>query len=339
MKAIISSLIRCAALVAFALSIHHAKAAVTGPYTADANTLHLWHLDELTAPAANSGLTSLPLAALQGGATLGNPGYGGFGMALNTAEADPSGADRNAILAALTPVNGVGDSSPWTFAHATSGAFTYEGLLRVDFNPSLNYGPTAGGGTGRNSAFQLITGENDGGTVERSFQLRLSPIGFDPDGAGTLPVNSSLFLELVRVPAAGAVQYIQAPIPTAGPDAIAQGNWYHFAVAYDGVENTADNIKVYWTLLDPSRTAANQILSANLAADLNATAVDFAIGNEARATGGETDAYQGLIDEVRISDSPRAAGDFVFAVPEPSTYALVGLGCATMLLLARRRRR
>src|SRR5678816_1823849 len=109
MKAVMSLLMRCVALIAFVFSTHQASAALTGPYTADANTLHLWHLDELAAPAADSGLTSLPLTALQGGATLGNPGFSGFGMALNTAEADPSGADRNAILAALTPANGAGD--------------------------------------------------------------------------------------------------------------------------------------------------------------------------------------------------------------------------------------
>ena len=45
---------------------------------------------------------------------------------------------------------------------------------------------------------------------------------------------------------------------------------------------------------------------------------DFAIGNENRATGGSTDNYPGLIDEVRISNVVREAGDFVFGPPSQS---------------------
>jgi len=45
-KTIKSSLCLLAAL----LTPHFAQALIIGPYGVDSNTLHLWHLDELTTP-------------------------------------------------------------------------------------------------------------------------------------------------------------------------------------------------------------------------------------------------------------------------------------------------
>src|SRR5262245_20441252 len=70
------------------------QAAIVGPYAVDSNTMHLWHLDEATTPAADqahynySGTFTIkpdsnqPLNALFGGATLNNASYSGFGTAL-----------------------------------------------------------------------------------------------------------------------------------------------------------------------------------------------------------------------------------------------------------------
>src|SRR4051812_28198024 len=83
------------------------RAAITGPYATDANTLHLWHLDEAATPAVdqahynyNGAFTvkadaNQPLNALFGTATLGSASAAGFGSALNVAA-------NNSGLAALT---------------------------------------------------------------------------------------------------------------------------------------------------------------------------------------------------------------------------------------------
>jgi hypothetical protein len=62
---------------------------------------------------------------------------------------------------------------------------------------------------------------------------------------------------------------------------------------------------------------------------------DFAIGNEARSTGNESENFLGQVDEVRISGVARGPGEFIF-VPEPSTFGLLAAGA--LGLLARRRR-
>ena len=48
---------------------------------------------------------------------------------------------------------------------------------------------------------------------------------------------------------------------------------------------------------------------------------DFAIGAEARNSGGNTGQWNGMIDEVRVSDIARKANEFIF-VPEPARFCL-----------------
>ena len=81
--------------------------------------------------------------------------------------------------------------------------------------------------------------------------------------------NTTVNLEFVNVHQYVAPNQIMSmPIPTTGPDAIVSNSWYHVAVAYNGDENTADNITFYWTLLDTSRTNANVIGSTSMQFDL-----------------------------------------------------------------------
>ena len=64
----------------------NAHALIVGPYTADANTLHLWHMDASAAPVPDAVVSGgVNLAGLLNGATLNNASYSGFGSALNTA--------------------------------------------------------------------------------------------------------------------------------------------------------------------------------------------------------------------------------------------------------------
>src|ERR1051326_9181646 len=64
-----------------------AHAEILGPYTPDENTLHLWHMNEATAPVADAVIGGTDLTALENGATLGNESYSGakgFGTAVGT---------------------------------------------------------------------------------------------------------------------------------------------------------------------------------------------------------------------------------------------------------------
>ena len=67
-----------------------AQAVIVGPYTADAYTLHLYHMDANPVPdAVVTGGTNL--VKLLGGAALGVASYSGFGTALNTLDGGQNG--------------------------------------------------------------------------------------------------------------------------------------------------------------------------------------------------------------------------------------------------------
>jgi hypothetical protein len=266
------------------------------PYTADSNTLHLWHLDEADQPAADAGNSPLALTALNLNGRMWAPSLAGFGTGL-----DPStgrGTADGGILSALTLANGVADDTTLAYAGA-DGAFTFEAIVRTDFDPAVAPASVA--------TMQILSGEADTGAT-RAWQFRIVPVGGPGNLAGTGPL-----LEFININGEVAVQSLAAPLPAGtDPDAIVQGGWYHVAVAYNGSEATASNLKFYWTRLDPSRTQAKEIFSGQMNLDLPLTTPDFAIGNEARATGGSSEAFAGVVDEVRISSVARAPGQFLF---------------------------
>ena len=292
------------------LTIHTAHAGITGPYSAtDASTLHLWHLDEASAPAADS-ITAggISLAVLGGGATLGNAGYSGFGNALSTFDAGPNvapGSGTDAYLAPFTLVNGATDNVTNTFADPATGAFTFEAMLRIDFDPFVSQ-PT------RNSALHILSGEQDGtGGGVRSFQLRLNPVGINPNADGITTPLTAPAIEFINL--RNAVAPIENKIvilPTSGPDMPVQGGWYHLAVTYDGNAGVAGNFKMYWTKVDPSANQANLLATKTLNNDLTTGAIDLAIGQVGRDLSRSN--FLGLLDEVRISKVARSAQQFIF---------------------------
>jgi hypothetical protein len=161
------------------------------------------------------------------------------------------------------------------------GAFTFEALIRTSNISDLQ---------------QIIAMENaSASTADRPFQFRI-------DGGNLRFVNIS-----------AAAPSIVAPIPTSGPDAFVAGEWFHVAVAYNGSEGSADNLQLFWTRLDDSRSAANQILSSTMAADLGGIPTTLGVGQEYRSPDGN---LKGRIDEVRISDIARGPGDFLFVAPD-----------------------
>lgn len=286
---------------------------IVGPYTVDDHTLHLWHMDESTVPVVDAVTNGTPLTGMDNGATLGNESYNNskkFGTALGTYTGnplmDPGSAGQSAFLSALPLENGPGDNIALDYMGET-GAFTYEAIVRIDFNPAVDSGAD-GLGQGHNPFMQIICADADE-KASRVFQFRLVPIG-------TLNGNTEPLLEFINLNKETDIQNITATIPTNGPDAIRIGNWYHVAVSYTGQPDVEDNIRFYWTLLAPERTTANQIGSDRMKHSLPPEcSPDFAIGQTGRQSPVTTvpnNNFVGLIDEVRISGIARSPGEMQF---------------------------
>ncbi|MBN2063173.1 MAG: immunoglobulin domain-containing protein, partial [Sedimentisphaerales bacterium] len=187
-----------------------------------------------------------------------------------------------------------------------NGAFTFEAIVK----PMVNQNAIT-------HHMEIICLEDDGNTgSERGFQFRINTDG-------------KLRFQVL----AGSTAYFDTPIT------YTSGQWYHAAVTYNGLENTADNIRFYWTELGTA-TTASQAGTGILAADMKAdTDGFFAVGNELRANGGYTENFEGLIDEVRISKTARTADDMMLRaslpwannpVPAPATM-LASLDSITQL--------
>ena len=207
---------------AIAMAAANSNANIVGPYTADANTLHLWHMDQSTVPvvdAVASGGTNL--TSLQNLATLGNASFPGFGSALNAYGQGPTVAGACYLAPQTLP-----NANVSTYANPTTGAFTYEAVVKITYNPSQNLGPTGSGGTGRNQALTIVAGEGNSNPL-RVFQFRVDPIGYN-----SLAQPSLEFINVNQ----GANQNIVVPLPynDGNPDDIVQNGWYHVAVTYNG---------------------------------------------------------------------------------------------------------
>jgi hypothetical protein len=308
------------AMLAFAAGIPSAEAIVS-PYTPDASTLHLWHLNETSAPAIDSGSSALDLPVLGGAALLGDPSFPGFGNALNTA------GSTSSYLAPAALINGVGDETSFPYSNPTTGAFTFEAIIRLDIDLTQTQVGTPRGVT----PLHILTGEGEA-NGNRVWQFRIDPIGFSPNADGVTGPLTAPALEFINVNL-GTAQNRVMFLPISGANAVELGAWYHVAVAYDGNEGIANNLSVYWTKLDQSHTEADLLIQRQLDTDLPVAPVDFAIGNIGRNP--SLSNFAGLIDEVRISDTARAPTEFIFSVPEPSSMLAVLAG-GTIVGLRRR---
>jgi hypothetical protein len=275
-----------------------ARAGIIGPYSVDSNTQHLWHLDDTAVPILDASGVPTPINLTSLGTVAGGTlGAASFSPSFGTAY---SGVNVvNTGIYAKTPANSTSDNtSTASFRNSTTGAFTYELIMRADFDP------TAAG-----ASFQIISNDND--TSPRDFQFTLNH---------TADAGSNFFLEFTEIsPSIVAID--------SNPFSITQGDWYHVAVTYDGNAGAANNMAFYWTDMTTNAgdAVAMSVGSGSMPADLTAAESDFAIGAEARNAGGNTGQFLGLIDEVRISDIARGAHQFIF-VPEPTCLALAIIG-------------
>jgi hypothetical protein len=282
------------------LTPHFASAVIVGPYAPDSSTLHLWHFDELAAPCVDFAPGGTNLTYIINGATLGNASYSNTPVNFTNCISFGTLATPGAVIFPAGSAN-VGTPLPFTYAGA-SGAFTYEAIVRVGFNPT---------NAPRNQPCQIMDCDADS-TGTRVFQFRLDPVGFGAGGRNTNFVG----IEFIN----GTTTIAVPPIPTNGPDAIVSNAWYHVAVTYNGSANSTSNLLFYWTLLDPGRTNADCIYGANMTSSLpgmSASTTIFSLGNSARNPGGGTGAaaanFLGQIDEVRLSSVARPAGGMLFA--------------------------
>lgn len=288
---------------------YSASASTLRPYTVDAETLHLWHMNDQSVPVIDMGSDGTHLTALRNGATLGNVSYRGFGTALSTYDGGPDAtndAGHDAYLAARPLVNGSADNVVINYCGA-SGAFTFEALIRIDFDPEASISTNAAA-TNHGNFMQLINLDADEST-NRVCQFRIVPAGLFKTNAGPL-------LEFINLNRDKSPQSLITAIPMNGADTIKFGSWYHVAVTFNGNTNQADNLKFYWTLADPSRSKASEIGSGQLLHELPAGCEpDFAIGQTGRqssVTPYPNQNFLGLIDEVRISGVARSDVQMLF---------------------------
>jgi len=214
-----------------------AGAAIVGPYTVDANTVHLFHLDEAAGSgvSANSVAGVRSLVSFNGSAVpaakttaqptlttlLGSAGAGGFGNAANVSTATSGlGLDANnsGAFQPRTTSDGSGNSNgPDSVAHSTfadpTGSFTIEALVKL---PALT-------GASR----EIICTDSSG--TNRGFQFR---------------GNTNGQLEFNFLSTNGSTTAFN--IPTSGTHGFVANEWFHAALSFDGPSHTST---FYWTRL------------------------------------------------------------------------------------------
>ena len=261
-------------LVSAGILTLYCYAAVSAPYTVDAYTLHLYHFDGNADDAVTSNPINLTLAY---GATVTETSYTDFGTALNTYEGSSDTGSNQ-------PIAYVDEQAISNFV-GPDGAFTFEAIIR----PAVEI-------TAIPNPMQIISGENED-LASRGWQFR---------------VDTSGQLVFIHLTTGTPISFAHA-IPITGDHAWAVNEWYHAAVTYNGLENTAENLKFYWTRLDMGEGEAVLLASFQMTADLGDLPVDFAIGNDGRNAAGEN--FEGLVDEARISSIARAPTDMLFDGP------------------------
>lgn len=251
-----------------------AQAVDIGPYPLDADTLHLWRFDVVKDGVIQDLVRTNPIDMAFYNNAAQADSRAGYGKAANTY--DYVAGNNGPFVARVGDYNQTVLISDLT---GPDGAFTFEALVRPDV--------AAGSLLGH---MEILSGETDAGATDRGFQLRIESTG------------TTLRFQTLS----GSTTAFDAPI-TYTP-----GQWYHVAVTYSGTPNVSDNLKLYWTPVG-SATSAQQVGGPfTMTADLDANdATKLCIGNELRIYTLADENFEGLIDEVRISRTARAADDML----------------------------
>lgn len=329
------------------------QAGLQVPYTPDADTLHLWHFDDSTANQATANFVTVTDAVATAGITLTNFGIGPNAASSSATAGVPPytnillvsqvatanlkgclnitpggiGGLAGKAYAMCTTTNGIGgyftDTTP--FRNPTSGAFTFEALVYIQGNVfSASIG----------SEWEIFCGDSQGEAGSRAWQFRIQP--------GSAP---SLNINFISQTGGSAAPNVNPALPLSGTDALSVSNWYHVAVTYTG--NTPTNsdtpcvLRFYWTYFDAFRTNADLLASFTNSTwgTLGGAPIPAVGGSSRRNNGmGNAGAFEGLIDEVRVSDIARSASQMAFVsggpqnppsfVTQPLPSTLVGYGKA-----------
>ncbi|HTB84773.1 MAG TPA: LamG-like jellyroll fold domain-containing protein [Candidatus Sulfotelmatobacter sp.] len=296
------------------------RAGLAIPYTADAGTLHLWHLystNNMQCPDSQSNnvqTTPMTLVVTPGQINVpdGTPTqfpsiqpaefaalgsgiqftqytclYGPYNVITNS----DGTTNFNGGVDGCTPMN----TNMTDYANPTTGAYTWEAVicpLVSVVNPPY--------------IMQLIT--SDSGFTAASPNGRAWQIRF-----------TGGHFEYIDISSASPNSTFDGNIPTTGPDAALVGGWYHVALAFSGTAPTngdaANQLTMYWTRLDPANTNAHVIGTFTKTTKQAGNPV-FCISGSARANiwnnvGGGA-GFQGIIQEVRISGVNRNASQMAF---------------------------
>ena len=302
-----------ATLVAAALCSAHAGLQI--PYTPDANTLHLWHLDDPDGITATDAVATASI-------TLTNVGLPNPGSPTNSHLGAASFPGQGTCLQATTKPHllfGGSFADVSSFCNPESGAFTFEAILRIDapFNPL---------------DAEIVCGDNGGAITARGWQWRL--------------FNGVMEWDLL---AGSTDNDFKSTLPTSGFDTAISNTWYHAAVTYTGQNptngDTANILTFYWTLLDANRTAADKLGQFTATRPLSgspqgAATPNLGIGGSGRVSSGtnpgNNEGLLGRIDEIRISSVALRSNQMAFIVGgtfnppsitrQPPTNTLVGYG-------------
>ncbi len=328
------------------------QAGLVGPYPVDGNTLHLWHFDEtngalaLDAVNSNPQTTPMVLSNTPGMnafnpatdayfATNGLPSvFPVYNYCVMTTQyscfympwTNPAPASSGNIFPAPAYTN------ISNYANTNTGAFTMEALVQPGTS-LLSSTPVANP--------EIVCGDNNGNVASPTNILRGWQWRFDC-GA---PSAGSAELEFNDINCPGTNHQLIAHLPTTGPDAVVLGHWYHVAVAYTGGAPTNGDqphmLTMYWTYMDPSRTNCDVLTNFPLAFTYtNGSSVGMlnwspntlttglypsntlhgnpmlcvggsgrsSLSNDVASAGG----FDGLIDEVRISEVYRHSNEMIF---------------------------
>ena len=321
------------------------RAGLTGPYTSDFYTLHLWHLQDTngTIPGvvtngayfndsqSNNALV-VPLLisnypSASGYELAGQPGPGAllhaqygtdFGYSLSVQTTQSCGLYAPIILAGTAhypDLSYAETNNSCSFVNTNTGAFTWEALLQPNFNPAV---------ASADSAPEILCtdGGNDTGPGANPYTMRAVQLRFD-DAKG--PTGAELeFNGNISAPG-GMIHDVFGYLPT-----VQAGQWYHMAVAFTGTAPTngdpANVLTFYWTPFNPGMTNAlvltnfnyfftytnagkGTVFSLSYPSNSIIGTGPFIIGNSDRGLGA---GWLGNIAEVRISDCYRHSNEFMF---------------------------
>jgi hypothetical protein len=260
------------------------------PYVADASTLMLFHLDQVA-----------------GASTTANSGS----LGLNAYSVDLTSASTTPPVA--TTVLG---QSAFSSAFGKSATFSGGLMLGWDANGSGAYqGDVSSGSLSADRVPLSTLNIGNGGQSPFTIEALIRPSAIDANqeiastdsSSGTrgfqFRLNSAGQLEFNAIATSGG--QLLGTIPTSGAQAFEADAWYHVAVTYDGT-----TLRLYWTRLDAMNYAPHFLASKTVAIGTvqGAAQGPLVIGNENRGAAGE--AFQGSIDEVRISNVARGLADF-----------------------------